>query len=159
MKKCTNKCWMLIISGVLILVLATAGFAVSGFKGHFGRQHAKGFVKEKVLSHMDYTVQELKLTPAQQVKYNAIRDKMSTDMDKSSTRHETMKTAMHAEMEKANPDLKSLAGTLKKEIKTMPDVVTTQIDYMVEVYDILDAGQKKKLTTMLKEHMDKKNCS
>lgn len=157
--KCRNKCWMLIIGGVLILVLATAGFAISGFKNQFGDQHIKGYVKTKILSHMDYTMQELKLTPEQQGKYASIRTRMSKAMDESMARHEMVKTAMHTEMDRPQPDIKALAGTLKKEVQTLPDVVTVQIDSLLEVYDILDKTQQEQLIGMLKEHMDKKDCS
>jgi len=159
MKKITNKRWLLLSSLVLVMVLATTGFAVSGFKGQFSKYHGKEFVKGKILSHMDYTMQELKISPAQQVKYSAIRDKMSMAMDQCVTRHDTFKNAIHSEMGKPYPDLKALAGNVKNEIRTMPDVVTVQIDYMVEVYDILNKQQQAELVKMIKERMAEKNCS
>lgn len=159
MKKCLNKRWMLLGSLVLVMVLATASFAISGFKSHFGRHHDEGFVKEKVLSHMDYTMQELKLTASQQVKYSAIRDNMSKAMDACMIRHNTAKNNLHTEMDRPQPDIKALAGTLKKEVSSIPETVNLQIDYMLEVYDILDKTQQDKLVQMFKEHMDRKDCS
>jgi len=150
---------MLIISGVLVMVLATAGFAISGFKNHYGRSHEKGFVKEKVLSHMDYTMQELKLSPVQQAKYSAIREKMSMGMEGAIERHSIAKDAMHAELDRPQPNLKALAASLKKEVEAMPMTVTVQIDYMIEVYDILDTNQQQQLVQKLKEHMADKDCS
>lgn len=158
MKKITNKRWLAVISVVLVMVLTTATLAVSGFKGHFGR-HGGDHAKEKVLSHVDYTVQELKLTSDQQVKYTAIRDKMGKAIDECVARHQAAKDKFHAEMKKPNPDLRMVAGNIRNEVNAVPDVVNTQIDYLLEIYGILDAQQQRRLAAMLKEHMDRHDCS
>lgn len=154
MKKIKNKRWMIIVSGVLIMVLATAGFAVSGFKGHMDRRHEKGFVREKILSHMDYEMQELRLSPSQQVQYATIRAQMGKAMDHASAKHAAIKDTLLGEMAKDSPDIKTMADTIKHEIRRMPDMVTIQIDYMLQVYDILTPAQQAQLVTKFKAHMD-----
>lgn len=148
-----NKKCMFITTGVLIVVLATAGFAISGFKRHFGH-HGKEFVKEHVLSNIDYTVQELRLTPDQQAEYSSIRDKMSSAMDTMSARHDATRTSMRTEIAAGDPDIKGMAETIKKEIAFMSDSANTQIDYIMEVYDILDPDQQKQVAARLKDHMN-----
>lgn len=156
-KNCTNKRWFFIMAGVLAMVLATAGFAVSGFKSHFGN-HGHGMVKEHMLSKMDYTMQELKLSPEQQNEYAAIRAEMSKEMDAIASRHDVLKETLHTEMAKPEPDIRTIAGTLKTEVRTIPTKVNTQIDAMVAVYDILTPDQQKQLITMVKERMADKGC-
>ncbi len=157
MKKIENKRWMVIIPTVMVMILMTAGFAISGFKNQFGPFGGHGMKKERILSKVDYTVQELKLTPAQQGKYSVIREKMVRDMDKLMERRDAVKSNMKSEMSKANPDVKAMAVILKSEIRTMPDMLTAQIDSLMEVYDILDASQQKKLVSMIKERMAKRD--
>lgn len=150
-----NKRWMILGSTVLALVLLTAGYAASGIHGRMGK-HGKDFVKEHVLSKMDYTMQELGLTPAQQTKYSAIRTKMSASIDTLIQKHEAARESLKADWDRPDPDVKALAGKIKKEIQTMPMGLSTQIDYVVEVYDILDAKQQKQLVSMLKDHFKRK---
>lgn len=154
MKKIQNKRWVLIIATVMVMVMATAGFAVSGFKHQMGRFHGKGFVKERMLGKVDYMVQELKLTADQQGKYSVIRETMSVNLDKIAKRHDEVRNSIHTEMDKPNPDVRAIAKTVKSEIRTMPDMVTAQIDSLLEVYEILDANQQKQLVSMMKERMD-----
>lgn len=154
MKRNFNKRWLLLGTLVLVMVVSTAGFAFSGFKGYFGGFHGKGLIKEKVLSRVDYAMQELKLTPEQQTRYSAIRDKMGASIDASAERHARLKETIHTGINQPQPDIKALAGTLKKEIRTMPDSVTIQIDYMLEIYDILDAQQQAQLVGMIKKRME-----
>lgn len=148
----TKTRWTLLVVAMLVLSLATGGYAVSGFKKQMGR-HGKEMIKEHILSKVDYTVQELKLTPGQQEQYSAIRGRMSTEMDSISKRHNSARDAIHTEMAKVDPDIKGMADKMKGEIEAMSGAVTTQIDYLMEVYDILDANQKKQLTALLKDRM------
>lgn len=156
-KEFTNKRWIVIISIVMVMVIATAGIAVSGFKGHFNC-YGKDVVKEHMLSRIDYTMQELKLSPGQQAEYAAIRDRISVEMDAFSKRHDAVRSVVHNEMSKAAPDIKTIAGTLKKEVSSMPDRLNAQIDALVDVYGILNAEQQKRLIAMLKEHMADRDC-
>lgn len=151
-----NKRWFFLIAMVTVASLATGSYAISGFKNQFGFS-GKGMIKERVLSKMDYTVQELKLTPAQQNEYAAIRDRMSTDMDNMREKHVATRDAMRAQVDSGNPDIKAMAEKMKKEVALMSGFATAQIDHLVEVYDILDASQQKEFAAMLKEKMDKKH--
>lgn len=148
----TKTRWTLLIVAMLVVSLATGGYAVSGFKKQLGH-HGKEMVKEHVLSKLDYTVQELRLTPEQQSKYSTIRDKMSTTLDSIGAHHDATRDALHAEFTKSDPDIKGMAERMKKEIALVSGSVTAQIDYMMEVYDILDPGQQKTLASKLKDHM------
>ncbi len=150
-----KKTTIFVIAAVLVATLAGAGYAVNGYKCGFDR-HGKGFIKERILSRIDYTVQELQLSPAQHTKYSAIRETMSTRMDAMGDRHDAVRDAIQTEMAKADPDIKGMADTVKQEITAMSGAVTTQIDSMVAVYDILDADQKKVFAAKLKDHMDRK---
>lgn len=151
-----NKKWFFLGIAVLTMTLLTGGYAVSGLKKHMDR-HGKGMVKEHVLSKVDYAMQELKLTADQQTKYSAIRTKMATSMDALMERHEKVHETLKADWQKPNPDVKAIALDIKKEINSLPNPITAQIDYMIEVYDILDANQQKQLVSMLKDHMDRKH--
>ena len=156
MKKVMNKRWILLTSAVMVLVMATAGFAVSGFKGQFGGPFGgKGFKKERVLSKLDYAMQELKLTPAQQSKYSTIRERMSENMDQAMARRTMMRETVRNEMSQENPDINKLAATMKKEARSKPDMITTQIDSVLEIYNILDKNQQAQFVKMVKERMER----
>ncbi len=151
-----NKKW--IIGGALVLVLAlsTVSFAIGGFRGFFGDMRPEGMIKEKVLSHLDYTMQELQLTPQQQSQYASIRTRISKSMTDAFKKHEAAREALKAELDRPQPDVKTLATQLKAEVGTMPDRVNSQIDSMLEVYDILTPAQQKQFVQMLKKRMDRK---
>jgi Spy/CpxP family protein refolding chaperone len=149
-----NKKWILATALVTIMVAATAAMAMHGFKGYMRSAHGKGFVKERVLSRVDYTMQELKLTPEQHAKYAIIRTKMAKELDAASERHDSVRKALHSELNKPTPDMNKLATTMKSKVRTMPETVTMQIDYLLEVYEILTPAQQTELVQMLKQRMD-----
>lgn len=139
----------------LVLLLGTAGLAMSGFRGHLGH-FGKGSLKERMIAPVDYTMQELKLTAEQQAKYGRIRARMIDNMESAEKRHRALRTVIDTELGKEQPDMASLATTLKKEIRTMPDGLIAQIDSMLEIYAMLDSSQQQKVVSMLKEHSEHK---
>jgi hypothetical protein len=147
-----NGKWFALMALVLVISLATGGFAISGFKNYMDN-NCTGFLRERVLSRLDYAMQELKQTSGQQVRYSDVRERVGAGLDGSSSRHKAARDAVVAEMTEADPDLKALAGMMKKEVAVLSESVNTEIDLMVEVYDILDAGQQKQLVQKLKRHM------
>lgn len=151
MKNGNNKRWMIIISGALIMILATAGFAISGFGGPFG-PHGKGGGKDNMIAKVDYTLQELGLKPEQQAKYSKIRARLVQEMDAMRKQHDAIKAQVDSELAKPEPDVKVISKILKDEAQDMPKMFTAQIDSLMEVYKILDADQQKQLVQMLKEH-------
>jgi len=158
MKKSMNKRWIIFSSLVLVMVMATAGMAVSGVKGQFGFFGSKGGMhKERVLSKLDYSMQELKLTPEQQAKYTVIRSRMAQSMDDAQAHREKVRENVRAEMNQEQPDVRALAKTMKKEARSMPDMLTAQIDSVLEIYDILHKDQQAKFVQMVKERMERMN--
>lgn len=156
MKKVTNKRWIFFTSLVLVMVMATAGFAVSGFKGGFGGPlGGKEMRKERMLSKLDYAMQELQITPEQRVKYTTIRNRMSATIDQAMARREKMREAVRNEMAQETPDVKMLAESMKKEARTMPEIATAQIDSVLEIYSILDKDQQAQFVSMIKKRMDR----
>lgn len=147
-----NMKWIALIVVVLAVGIGTAGSAISGLQ-NLAISHCRDSIKEKVLSRLDYTMQELKLKPEQQVQYSSFRERMGTDLDAIVKRHEALHDAIHAEMAKADPDMKSLAGKMRAEVEAFSGMLTAQIDTIVEVYDILDKVQQKQLARQLKEHI------
>lgn len=149
-----NKKWILMTALVLVMVVGTGAYAVKGFHGHMFRGHGKEFVKTRILSRVDYTIQELNLTSDQHAKYAIIRSKMAKGIDAAAERHLSAKETMHAEMSMTKPDINKLAVTIKDSVQAMPESVTMQIDYLLEVYAILNPAQQEQLVAMLKDHMD-----
>ncbi|MCJ2165324.1 MULTISPECIES: hypothetical protein [unclassified Pseudodesulfovibrio] len=147
-----NGKWFALMALVLVISLATGGFAISGFKNYMANNCA-GFLRERVLSHLDYAMQELKLTSGQQARYSHVRERIGAGLDGISSRHKVARDAVVAEMSKADPNLDALAGMMKKEVAVLSESVNAEIDLMVETYDILDAGQQKQLVQRLKMHM------
>lgn len=148
-----NGKWILASALVLALAISTAGYAMQGFRGFMGG-HGGEFFKERILSRVDYTVQELKPTPEQFTKYTAIRAKMESALDAASKRRDEAREAVRAELAKPTPDVRTLAETVKTKSRAIPDTVSLQVDYLLEVYDILTPEQQAQLVTMLKEHME-----
>jgi len=149
-----NGKWILASALVLAMALSTAGYAMQGFRGFMDGPGGGELFKEHVLSRVDYTVQELKPSPEQFAKYSAIRAKMESALDAASKRRDVAREAIRAELAKPSPDVRKLAETVKAKSRAIPDSVAQQVDYLLEVYDMLTPEQQTKLVTMLKERMD-----
>ncbi len=151
-----NKRWIFAFAVILVMAVSTLSFAVGGFRGMMRGGPSGEFIKEKVLSRMDYTMQELHLTSQQQAQYASIRSRMAQSLTESFKKHQAARKAMKGELSGPAPDVRALAKQLKAEVGTIPDRINSQIDSMLEIYDILTPDQQKKFAQMLKERMDRK---
>lgn len=158
MKTNMNKRWILFSAVVMVMVMATAGMAISGAKSQFGGFSPfgdKGMHKERILSKLDYTMQELKLDSKQQAEYSAIRERMVKNMNEAQARRQATRDMVRNEMSKEQPDVKMLADTLKKESRSMPDMRVAQIDSLLEIYGILHKDQQAQFVKMVKKRMER----
>ena len=149
-----HKRWILLTALVLVMVVSTASFAVKGMRGLAEERHGEGR-KEKIISRMDYAMQELKLTPTQMAQYSSIRERVSNDMSKSFEQRQTMRKAVKQELNKAEPDVRALAETVKSNMQSMESRKISHIDTIIEIYDILTPAQQKQFIQMVKEKMDR----
>lgn len=153
LKRCKgNGKWILFSAVVLAMALCTASYAMKSFRSFMHGPGGREFVKERILSHVDYTMQELRLSPEQHARYAIIRTKMERGIEAAADRHDAMRDTIHRELANPEPDVRGLAETMKERIRAMPDTVTVQIDYLLEVYDILTPEQQTELIARFKEH-------
>ena len=122
-----NKKIVIVSAAILVMVLATAAYALHGFRDHMRHGRGKEF----------------------------IRAKMAEGLETAAKQHQNVRKTVREEMALPDPDVKKLAVTMKDRIRTMPDVVTMQIDYLLEVYEILTPDQQTQLVQMLKQRMER----
>ncbi|WP_158946385.1 Spy/CpxP family protein refolding chaperone [Pseudodesulfovibrio cashew] len=154
-KNTTHKCMRL---GALTLIMALfmAGTSALAFGGPMDGPGRKGHgdsMKEHFLSRVDYTMQELQLSPDQQAKYSTIRAHMAKALNEAEARRKATREDIRNELNRPTPDLRKVAAAMKREARIMPDTMTMQIDSLLKVHDILNKKQQARLVEMIKAHM------
>ena len=125
----------------LVSIIAMLGL-FSGCSRH--RWHNDNHA-ERMMEHMDDYVEDLNLTEEQQKQYQKIRTNVEVDIAKQVAQHKEFKVVMVTKINEDNPDISEIKALLKEELNEMPQKVSVYLDYMEELYNILDAEQKKEV--------------
>jgi len=165
--KTRNK--IFIGSGILFLVLVVAGYGLVSAYGPWGyaygpfhpRFHDRGFHSEAhhkdmadfILWRMDKKAKELKLTASQKAKYEAIRENFKVHFTEFQNEHQKMKDQFHQEMNKENPDIKSLIESTKTKLNEVSGFMNKNIDLILYFYGSLDNHQKRLVNDEIRERM------
>lgn len=148
------------ISGGLMLMVSV--LLLIGFYGCYaGKYHGPGArhkyhgkdISERFLKKLDKKINKLELTDAQQEKYNEIRVKIEEDLKKMQEERRAFFNEVRTEFDKQDPDMDRLAGMMKKKMTQMPDRMEKNIDYFLELYNILDPEQKQKMLKDIRKKM------
>lgn len=166
--KTRNK--VFIGSGVVLLIILLTGFGLfaawgpwdgpcRGFHpGFHGRGVHSGFggkdFLEFALWRMDRRVKALGLSGVQKEKYDEIRARIESHLIEGMDDRKNMIEKFHNEMNKDNPDIAALAGSIKKKIKVISELMDENVDLFVEFYNTLDDNQKRQVIDAVRDRME-----
>ena len=154
MKK-RNK--LFIGGGAVFLAILLAGIGISVACGPwmhsgrcFGPANHDDFA-EFLLWRLDRKAEKLDLKSEQREKYNEIRSKIEVQFSAGMEDHRRMREEFYLEIRKENPDVRSMAETLKKEISKISGFMSENLDLFVEFFETLDKDQKETVLEMMRE--------
>jgi len=160
-----------IISGIVLLVMLLTGIGLvvgwgpgrcfdsdfhPGFHGrgfHPGF-HSKGF-SEFILWRLDKKVKDLELSDTQKEKYEELKGKIETQLREGMADRKRIIEEFHTEVNKEDPDVKALAESIKKRIKSFSGLVEGNLDLFIDFYENLDDEQKEKIINGIREKMER----
>ena len=123
-----------------------------------GGCHHRGFGSDKtpdrILDRLDDHVEDLKLNAEQNVKYEDLKSRLKVDLSKQQANHKAFKFKIKDLVETQNGDVKDLTAELRSKIKGMPDTAELYLDYVDELYDILDETQKETVMIEIRDKVD-----
>jgi len=142
-----------IIIGAVILfmgILAVIGVnAACGPRGHWQKGFHSRFhcedVTDFVMWKMDRHVKDLNLNEDQKQEYDRVRSEIKANIMEAMEKRREFHGIVQAELNKDNPDMKSLANLVKHRLDKMPGLIGKPLDLFVEFYNILDKDQKAKV--------------
>lgn len=136
------------------LIIMTAGLVL--FAGCRPGPHGcrKG-MPDRILDRIDRHVADLKLTDAQQKRYDELRASAKSDFEAFRERHKRAWEEVNAELSKPQPDMAKIAAQAKKMHAERPDKFNEYADKLVAFYDTLDDGQKEQVIKKLRKANDR----
>ncbi|THB67852.1 MAG: periplasmic heavy metal sensor [Desulfovibrio sp.] len=142
---------LFIVLGSLLLVGVSATALLAGPFGHcsFGDREHHG---EFMLEMLDFKIHKLDLSEEQQAQYQQIRARIEADVEQGRRLHEELHAEIEAVLDSDNPDLHAVAESVKIRLDNIPVMATKYIDYLLEIYDILDAEQQAKVLAEIQDH-------
>lgn len=141
----SKRTFMLMIALVIIAALAT-GCHHRGFRGDKN--------PERILERLDDHMDDLKLTESQSEQYQEIRERLKNDLAKHIEKQTAFKGEMKELVLEKNGDLKDITAELRPKLKDFPDHVSVFLDYVDELYDLLDEQQKKIVMEEIRDRVD-----
>lgn len=145
---------------VFLVVAVTSMSALLVFSGCSRKpRFCRDDFSDRILKRIDKRVEKLDLTEKQKIKYNEIRDSISSDINK--IRDERMKVLgeINEELNKAEPDMHKIAKIFKEKHSQRKDYVVKYVDKYVEFYDILDRDQKALVLEQMRKFGDRLSCN
>jgi len=154
-----KKKYVIVGSVVVFLVFAT-GFCIvkaSGDYGFCGRgSHPPFFRKafrERMLNRMDNKMEQLNLSELQKKKYAQLKTSFKADFEEMRSGRSKFMNEMRAVIDQKNPDMQRLASLVKDRLNRMPDRIGTNLDHLVDFYNILNEEQKARVLNRMRERM------
>ena len=136
--KLTKKTY--ITGGIVLFVALFTGFGL--FAAYGPSKFFHGDFSKHVLKKMDSRVAKLDLSETQTKKYDKIREEIAASLAKGKEERKKFFTRLQSEINKENPDMKTLTGIVKHQLKNMPGFMSDNLDHFAEFYNILDEEQK-----------------
>ena len=157
----TRKKKYFIIGGIILLIMLLTGFglvAAWGPCGGFDRGFHPGFhnkdFSDFILWRLDKKLADLNLTDVQKEKFEEIKGKIETQLKAGMDDRKRMIEEFHAEINKEDPNVKALAGKIKKKIEEISGFMEENLDLFVEFYETLDDTQKDRLIDAIKDRIE-----
>ena len=149
-----------IVGSVVAFLVLVSGFCIvkaSGDYGFCGRgSHPPFFRKafrERLLSRMDDKMQELNLSEEQKEKYAQLKTCFKANFEEMRSGRSQFMNEIKAVIDEKNPDMQRVAGLVKTRLNRIPDRVGTNLDQLVDFYNILNEEQKAKILARMRERM------
>jgi hypothetical protein len=155
-------------SGIFLLMTLIVGYGlVAGSPwgdpgGKWGpRFPGRGFhapihqkeIAEFILWRMDKTAQTLNLNQAQKVKYEALKNTITSRLATGFEERQQLSARFLEELDKENPDVQGLVESVKTRINGFSGFLSNNLDLLADFYESLDSGQKRLLNTEIRERM------
>lgn len=167
----TRKKKYFIISGIILFIMLITGFglvAAWGPSNCFDRDfqpgfHGSGFhpgfhgkdFSEFILWRLEKKVKELNLSDSQKEKFEKIQASIEPHLAEGMDGLRRLIEEMLAEMNKEDPDVKVLAGKIKKKIEEISGFMDENLDLFVEFYNDLDNNLKAQVLEGIREKIGK----
>jgi len=124
-------------------------FAGRGFHSGFHQKE----VAEFIFWRMDKTAQKLSLTAEQKVKYEELKNNLSSRMAAGFEERRQLRARFQEEMNKENPDVQGLVESVKTRINDFSGFLSKNLDLIADFYDSLNVDQKRLINTEIRERM------
>ncbi len=108
---------------------------------HHRDRHGKRST-DKLMKRIDRHVEDLELDGEQKSKYADLRARFVKTIEERKSTHNNMRAEMKALLQNENTDMKTLADEFKNKLNKMPDSASIYLDYIDEMWDILNETQK-----------------
>ena len=149
-----------IVGGAMAFLVLVTGFCIVGASGDYGfcgrGSHPPFFRKafrERLLSRMDDKMEELNLSEEQKEKYAQLKTSFKADFEEMRSGRSQFMNEIKAVIDEKNPDMQRVAGLVKTRLNRIPDRVGTNLDQLVDFYNILNEEQKAKVLARMRERM------
>jgi Spy/CpxP family protein refolding chaperone len=154
---------LMIIGGVIFSLAVVLGIGITsafgpknGWGGFHRGFHGIGFhhgppieeITEFIMWKMDRRARELNLTEPQRREFERIKDEVRSTIAEAIERRREFHRRVMEELDRETPDIVGLADTIKGRVNSIPQMVSTKIDLLVNFYDMLDNEQKARLVEM-----------
>ncbi len=132
----------LILTGFILLT-------TSSCRPSMGRDHS-----DRILSHMDRKVAHLDLDADQERKYQALREKIRSEMRLNYEARIAATLRVKEEFARENPDVKALSQFVKERIKSRSAFMEQTPDYFAEFYAILKPEQQREVRDWIRDRLE-----
>ncbi|MBU2512406.1 hypothetical protein KJ966_13815 [bacterium] len=140
----------------IIYLTAIVTLLIAFVSGCHRRPWADDRLSEMVLDHLDDHVKDLSLNESQDTKYQDLRKRMETDLNKTQAEHQAFKLKLKGMIDQENADVKQINSEIRFKLNEMPDKLVVYLDYVDEMWDILDEQQREKVMIEIRERTDDK---
>ena len=155
-----SKKMYIVLGSLALLALLIVGFGLASSEGppfcsrsFHQRFHGRGF-HQHVLKRLDSKMALLELSEDQQAAYGQIRARIETDMKAHQSEKQSFLNELKDQLNQENPDMEAIVSQLKEKLALMPDRISGHLNYIVELYNILDEQQKAKVLEHFKEKIN-----
>lgn len=146
----TAVIFTLILGSAAFIMASSASFPCRGFSHN-------GDLGDHVLKCMDKKIQELNLNEEQQDVYEGIKQDIKESMASCKEKRKVFKDDIREVLNDENPDPEIISDLVKDKISNVHQILSENMDRMVELYNILDDEQKQIVIEHMKERLN--SCS
>ncbi|HNV46733.1 MAG TPA: Spy/CpxP family protein refolding chaperone [Spirochaetota bacterium] len=136
--------------------------AVVGFMSLQGCRHRAPFCKadfaDKALARIDARIEKLNLNEAQRQKYDEIKASAKRDFASFTEKRKKVHEEIGAELNERTPDARKIARIALTAHKERPQKFEEYVTKLVELYEMLDDGQKAQVVDEMRKHHDRMQC-